>query len=62
MANKGLGWGFPTKKCHNPGGHCYWEGAIPNLDIKPLFLRGYVAGGGIYRLTSHFPQTPGNSA
>ncbi len=23
--------GFPTRKYHNPGGHCYWEEAIPKL-------------------------------
>ena len=23
--------GFPTRKYYNPGGHCYWEEAIPKL-------------------------------
>ena len=21
---------YPYKKCNNPGGHCYYEGATPN--------------------------------
>ena len=32
VGNEGLGWGSPIlKMVHNPGGHCYCEGAISNI-------------------------------
>ena len=30
VANEGLGWDS-LLKCNNPGGDCYWEGAIPEV-------------------------------
>ena len=27
VVNEGLGWDPLLKMVHNPGGHCYWEGA-----------------------------------
>ena len=38
MANKGLGLGFPTKKCNNPGGDCSW-GADPSYMMFYLWTK-----------------------
>ena len=31
MVNEGLGWDPLLKMVHNPGGHCYCEGATPKI-------------------------------
>ena len=34
VANEGLGWDSLLKMVHNPGGHCYWEGATSNIEHR----------------------------
>ncbi len=29
VGHEGFGWDPLLKMVHNPGGHCYWEGATP---------------------------------
>ena len=34
VVNEGLGWDPLLKMVHNPGGHCYWEGATCNVYVR----------------------------
>ena len=37
MVNEGLGWDSLLKMVHNPGGHCYREGATPKVPLGGNF-------------------------